>query len=96
MGGHDVDPPNGVAAAAIDPVNPERNELALAARLASTADAVLWLRSLCLRGSASTTAQHTHTDAHKTPALTSRPLAHHAAKTLRPFFFFFSFFSPIS
>lgn len=41
MGGHDVDPPNGVVAAAIDPVNPERNELALAARLASAADAVL-------------------------------------------------------
>lgn len=39
-GGHDVDPPNGVVAAAIDSVNPEGNELALAARLASAADAV--------------------------------------------------------
>lgn len=94
MRGHDVDPPNGVVAAAIDPVNPESNELALAARLASAADAVLWLRSLCLRSSVPTTAQHTHTYAHKIPALTSRPLADHAAKTLRPFFFFF--FSPIS
>lgn len=90
--------PNGVVAAAIDPVNPERNELALAARLASAADAVLRLRSLCLRGlRVDHRETHAHTYAHKkNPALTSRPRADHAAKTLRPFCCFFFFFSSIS